>query len=128
MQDWLMLCLLRLLPVLAIRLFRSRRELLLENLALRQQLTVLKQRHPQPRFATPDKLFWVMLRRLWYGMEMCVGSRAAGDGCPLASYRIQVVLEVALAAKPPHLLFWSVSCHYEELVTSVQKMDDDKSY
>ena len=29
---------------------------------------------------------------------MCVGSRAAGDGCPLASDRIQVVLEVALAA------------------------------
>jgi putative transposase len=66
-----MLRLLRLLPVLAIRLFRSRRELLLENLALRQQLTVLKQRHPQPRFAITDKLFWVMLRRLWYGWK-CV--------------------------------------------------------
>jgi len=31
-------------------------------------------------------------------MEVCVGSRAAGDGCPLASDRIQIVLEVALAA------------------------------
>ena len=64
-----MLRLLKLLPVLAIRLFRSRRELLLENLALRQQLTILKQRHPQPRFAITDKLFWVMLRRLWYGWK-----------------------------------------------------------
>ncbi len=64
-----MLRLLKLLPVLAIRLFRSRRELLLENLALRQQLTVLKQRHPQPRFAITDKLFCVMLRRLWYGWK-----------------------------------------------------------
>ena len=64
-----MLCLLRLLPVLAIRLLRSRRELLLENLALRQQLAVLKRRHPQPRFAISDKLFWVMLRRLWYGWK-----------------------------------------------------------
>jgi hypothetical protein len=69
MRDWLMLRLLRLLPVLAIRLFRSRRELLLENLALRQQLTVLKQRHPQPRFAITDKLFWVMLRRLCLGHQ-----------------------------------------------------------
>jgi hypothetical protein len=67
MRDWLMFCLLRLLPVLAIRLLRSRRELLLENLALRQQLTVLKRRHPQ--FAISDKLFWVMLRRLWYGWK-----------------------------------------------------------
>jgi putative transposase len=34
-------------------------------LALRQQLAVLKVRHPQPRFAASDKLFCVMLRRLW---------------------------------------------------------------
>jgi hypothetical protein len=39
----------------------------LENLALRQQLAVLKQKHPQPRLAPPDKLFWVILRRLWPG-------------------------------------------------------------
>jgi len=51
--------LLSLLSVLATRLFRSRRDLLLENLALRQQLAVLKVR--QPRFAASDKLFWVML-------------------------------------------------------------------
>jgi transposase InsO family protein len=60
-----MLRLPRLLAVLATRFFRSRRDLLLENLALRQQLAVLKQKHPQPRFAVPDKLFWVIVRRLW---------------------------------------------------------------
>jgi len=37
----------------------------LENLALRQQLTVFKRKHPQPRFSASDKLFWVMLRQLW---------------------------------------------------------------
>jgi putative transposase len=47
----------------------SRRDLLLENLTLRQQLAVLKARHPQPRFAAPDKLFWVLLRRLWLGWK-----------------------------------------------------------
>lgn len=60
-----MLRLFRLLFVLFVRSVRSRRDLLLENLALRQQLAVLKQRHPQPRFAAPDKLFWVTLR--WLG-------------------------------------------------------------
>src|ERR1035437_6706837 len=44
---------------------RSRHNLLLENLALRQQLAVLKQKHPQPRLAAQDKMFWVILRRLW---------------------------------------------------------------
>jgi putative transposase len=47
------------------RCVSSRRDLLLENLALRQQLAVLKMRHPQPRFAVYDKLFWVLLHRFW---------------------------------------------------------------
>ena len=66
-QTGLMLRLLRLFVVLFSRFFRSRRGLLLENLALRQQLGVFKQKYPQPRFAVPDKLFWVMLRQLWDG-------------------------------------------------------------
>src|ERR1700749_372853 len=60
-----MLCLLRSLAVLLIRVFGSRRDLLLENLALRQQLFGLKQRHPRPKVSTSDKLFWVILRGLW---------------------------------------------------------------
>jgi len=60
-----MLCLLRLLPVPVIRFFRSRRDLLLENLALRQQLAVLKRRHSHPRVAITDRVFWVILRRFW---------------------------------------------------------------
>ena len=45
---------------------RSRRELVLENLALRQQLaTVLQKRRPRIRPA--DRAFWVVLRRLGSG-------------------------------------------------------------
>ena len=62
--------LLSLLSVLAIRFFHSRRDLLLENLALRQQLAVLKVR--QPRFAASDKLFWVMLCRRWPGWKQAL--------------------------------------------------------
>jgi len=58
---------LRLLFVLLIRSVQSRRDLLLENLALRQQLAVLAQKQPQPRLAAADKLFWMILRRLWSG-------------------------------------------------------------
>lgn len=64
-----MLRVLRLSSCLAVQLFRSRRDLLLENLALRQQLAVLRQRHPQPRFAASGRLFWVVLRRLWSGWK-----------------------------------------------------------
>ena len=57
-QTGFMLRLLRLLFVLAARSFHSRRDLLLENLALRQQLAVLNARRPRPRFSASDKLFW----------------------------------------------------------------------
>jgi transposase InsO family protein len=49
------------------RLLYSRRDLMLENLALRQQLAVLKSKDRRLRLATPDKLFWVLSRRLWTG-------------------------------------------------------------
>ena len=67
-----MLRLMKLLAIMAIQIFRSRRDLLLENLALRQQLAVLKQRHPQPRFAATDRLFWLILRRVWCGWKQAL--------------------------------------------------------
>src|ERR1700680_2287310 len=48
-----------------VRFFHSRQILLLENLALRQQLTVLKRRHPRPKLSPFDRLFWVFACRLW---------------------------------------------------------------
>src|SRR5258708_6875966 len=52
-----------------VHLLRARRSLLLENLALRQQLAVLKRRHPRPRLNLPDKLFWVAVRGFWSGWQ-----------------------------------------------------------
>ena len=46
-------------------LFRSRSELMVENLALRQQLAVLKDKHPRPKLKSADRAFWVSLRRVW---------------------------------------------------------------
>jgi hypothetical protein len=37
------------------------RDLVLENLALRQQLAVFKRRHPRPKLQPADRLFWVWL-------------------------------------------------------------------
>lgn len=62
-----MLRLVKLIFGLFIRPFRARRDLLLENLALRQQLCALARHRPQPRFSNGDRLLWVMLRRLWSG-------------------------------------------------------------
>src|ERR1700751_978913 len=52
---------------LVARCFRSRRGLLLENLALRQQLAVLKRRRARPRIGAVHKIFWVCARGFWYG-------------------------------------------------------------
>src|ERR1700746_1849013 len=47
------------------RCFRSHRSLLLENLALRQQVAVLKRKRPRPRMGAVDKIFWVFACRFW---------------------------------------------------------------
>jgi hypothetical protein len=44
--------------------FRERRDLALENLALRQQLGVLK-RKGVPRLKRNDRVFWVVLSQIW---------------------------------------------------------------
>jgi putative transposase len=44
---------------------RGHRELVLENLALRQQLTALKRTTRRPHLQTGDRLFWIALARLW---------------------------------------------------------------
>src|SRR5262245_61812782 len=53
--------LLRLLPVF----FGGHRQLALENLALRQQLTVYRRMMTRPRLRRTDRLFWVGLARIW---------------------------------------------------------------
>jgi len=45
--------------------FRPRRDLLLENLALPHQLTVLSRNAKKPRFGNPDRLLWIFLRIIW---------------------------------------------------------------
>ena len=45
--------------------FRSRIDLTLENLALRQQLATFKQKTPRPRISGFDRAFWVLLRGAW---------------------------------------------------------------
>ncbi len=47
------------------RLAASRSSLLIENLALRQQLAILTAKRPRPRMRAADRFFWVALRRFW---------------------------------------------------------------
>src|SRR5579862_3838926 len=64
-----MLRILGVLIALSTRLFRSRRDLMLENLALRQQLGVLALKRTRARISVPDKLFWIGLCRFWFGWK-----------------------------------------------------------
>jgi putative transposase len=47
--------------------FRSREDLVLENLALRRQLLALHTQQPRRRLTVQHKLFWVALSTLWSG-------------------------------------------------------------
>jgi transposase InsO family protein len=55
-----------LIPLAALRaFFRTRQNNAIEILALRQQLAVLKRKRPRPRLNPLDRLFWIVLRRVW---------------------------------------------------------------
>src|SRR5215469_9394958 len=60
-----MIEILRWLGILIGAAVREHRDLALENLALRQQLGVLKRRKGVPRLRRKDRLFWVVLSRIW---------------------------------------------------------------
>jgi hypothetical protein len=47
--------------------FHSRKYLVLENLALRQQLLALHAQRPRRRLTALHKLFWVGLKTFWSG-------------------------------------------------------------
>lgn len=61
----LMIETLRWLVILIVASVRKQRELALENLALRQQLGVLKRKKGVPRLRRKDRVFWVVLSRIW---------------------------------------------------------------
>jgi hypothetical protein len=44
---------------------RGHEELVLENVALRQQLRAMKRTTKRPRLRTSDRLFWIVLARFW---------------------------------------------------------------
>lgn len=46
-------------------LFRSNHDIMLENLALRQQLTIQQRSIKRPKLNNTDRLFWVWLSKVW---------------------------------------------------------------
>jgi hypothetical protein len=77
-----------------LRGLRTRRALVLENLALRHQLAVLQRTARRPRLRPSDRVFWVLLSRLWGGLAEAVSIVSARDGPPLASDRLQALLDL----------------------------------
>ena len=73
----------RVLPLLSLLIrslltsLRSRRDVTLENLALRHQLQVAPRTNPSPRLTNPDRLLWIWLR------EVARLARSRMPFCPL---------------------------------------------
>ena len=49
--------------------FKKTFDLTLENLALRQQLAIMKRSSKRPQMHPRDRLFWVLLSRIWSGWQ-----------------------------------------------------------
>jgi hypothetical protein len=76
----------------------------IENLALRQQVAVFKQSVKRPKLRPRDRLFWVLLSRLWRNSAIRPGDRAARNRHQVAPKGLSVVLAMEIAgreARPP---------------------------
>src|SRR4030095_2516801 len=115
--------LITLIPIGLLRGVRTQRSLVLENLALRHQLVVLQRTVPRPRLRTADRLFWVLLSRLWAGWNdaLCVvqpatvirwqrtgfklfwarKSRRNGPGRPAVAPEVRALIRHMSRANPP---------------------------
>ena len=59
--------LLQMLISLAVATFKTREDLVLENLALHQQIEILQKTGGRPRATKADRVFWVALSKIWSG-------------------------------------------------------------
>ena len=60
-----MIILLHTAVITLLSLLKTRQKLLLENLALRQQLAVLNRSAKRPQLRPSDRIFWIVLSRIW---------------------------------------------------------------
>jgi hypothetical protein len=79
--------------------FCSRYNLGVEILALRQQLGVFKRKNPRPRLTIKDRVFWILLRRLWpawthalvisgFANSLCLGQQCGKAEAAIGQRRI----------------------------------------
>jgi hypothetical protein len=66
-------------------MLKERRDLYLENLALRQQLAVLKRSQARLKIKQRDRLFWIWLSRTWSGWALSADHRQTYDSHWVAS-------------------------------------------
>src|SRR4249919_3890967 len=91
----------KLLWSLLIGLFRSRASLEAENLALRQQVIVLRRTAPKRlRFNVFDRLIFVGPPSTVPGPSRCTGGRQTGDHHSLAPCWVQNVLALEIKVSP----------------------------
>src|SRR5271169_2396734 len=63
---------------------RGHQALVLENLALRQQLAVYKRHSKRPRLRRSDRMFWIALAGLWKGWRrVCLATIQNAPGAVL---------------------------------------------
>jgi len=84
------------------RLLSSRKTLLLENLALLQQLAVLKRKNKRPQLNALDQFFWIAIRRFWAGWQdsLLIVTPATVIGWHRAGFRLYWKLLSKGAATP----------------------------
>ena len=121
----------------------TQRQLTLENLALRQQIAVLQRSVKRPLLKKSDRLFWVLLSRVWkdwakmltivkpetvirwhrkgFRLYWTWKSRRSGMGRPVVALEIRELIRKMSQANPR----WGAPRVHGELTTDVPEIASD---
>src|SRR5450759_3915004 len=81
---------------------RGHQALVLENLALRQQLAVYKRHSKRPRLRRSDRLFWVVLAGLWKGWRRALGRASDCGASETGEARLRARAETGQTWQPSY--------------------------
>ena len=77
----------------------SRLSLAVENLALRQQVAVYKHSVKRPKLRTGDRIFWVLLSRLWSNWRSALAIVQVRNGHQVAPTGLHALLAMEVAGR-----------------------------
>lgn len=113
--------------------FRTRRHLVLENLALRHQVAVLSRNSRKPKLRNVDRLVWICLRAVWsrwqhahagpHALKQPHAWRTRSDPLVEISVKAELRTQLVVISPKPRGKYLSIRSKYRAVVRMLERIE-----